>query len=128
MATLHQLCGYNIMNKLIVFIVCLFLCAGGAHADISCKTNSIGTTVCRDSNTGTRIRGRASSSGRTKYSTSDGKIITARQTATGTTIYTDNQGSRTKCRKNALGNTVCTDNVGDKLTCRTNALSKTVCK
>lgn len=75
---------------------CLLLCTGVAYADVSCRTNALGKTICTDSATGTRIHERTSASGQTKYTTSSGQTIKARQSTNGITTYTDTQGNRTK--------------------------------
>ncbi len=116
------------MRHLIISILIIVGCSAVANADISCKTNSIGVTTCTDNDTGTRIRGRAGTTGQTKYTTNKGQTIRSRTSPIGVTTYASSDGTRTKCRKNTLGHTVCTDNNGAKITCRTNAIGKTVCK
>ncbi|MCX8027086.1 MAG: hypothetical protein N3A62_04430 [Thermodesulfovibrionales bacterium] len=106
-----------------------FALAINSSAEIVCRKDAFGDTVCKDRKSGNEWRQRTDAFGRETWRDRDGNTYESKTDAFGNKTYKDRKGNTYYEKTDAFGNTIIKDQKGkDILKCSTNAFGEYVCR
>lgn len=100
-----------------------------SSAEIVCRKDAFGETVCKDRKTSKEYRQRTDAFGRETWRDNEGNIFEGRTDAFGNKTYKDSKGNVYHEKTDVFGNTIIKDDKGkEMLRCRTNAFGEYECR